>query len=73
MAGLFAGSMKRADLEEEDILGLRKTQGMFDDAFKGMGRAPVDELFAGRHSAAVDDRKFDEAARKAEMLRQSAV
>ena len=58
MAGLFSGSMKRADLEEEDILGFKKSVGMFDDAFASMGRAPVDELWAGKNSAAINDYEF---------------
>ena len=58
MAGLF--KIDDPLLEEEDLLGIDipKKGGMFDDAFASMGRAPVDELWAGQNSAAVNDYHF---------------
>ena len=70
MAGLFKINPL---IEEENLLGIHKKQGMFDDAFAGMGRAPVNELFAGKHSAAIDDRAFEEAAKAAEIIRQGGL
>lgn len=71
MAGLFRIDPTIED--EEDFLGIPKTQGMFDDAFSGMGRAPVNELFAGKHSAAIDDRDFENVSRDAEKVRQAGL
>lgn len=45
--------------DEDDLLGLNTNIGMFDQSFRDAGRAPVNELFAGRNSAHINDADFD--------------
>ena len=67
MASLFNMPRPRGRRNESDnLLGLNGDMGMTDSSFQGMGRAPVDELFAGRNAVLVDDTEFaaDEADAK---------
>ena len=74
MASLFNMPRPRGRRNEPDnLLGLNGDIGMTDSSFRGMGRAPVDELWAGRHSAALDDELFDEASQKAKEIRDAAI
>lgn len=77
MAGnLFGVDMPRPrGSREENLLGIDGSGdiGMTDSAFQRMGRAPVDELWAGRYSAAIDDEEFDELVKLAEAARQEAL
>ena len=63
MASLLSMGMPRprgSGAYEDTLLGIEPTVGMTDRGFRQMGRAPVDELFAGRNSAWIDDAKWDE-------------
>ena len=73
MASLFSMPRPRGKRNEDNLLGLSGDIGMTDSSFQRMGRAPVDELWAGRHSAALDDDLFDEAAQKAKEIRNDAI
>ena len=42
---------------------------MTDSSFQQMGRAPVDELFAGRFSVHIDDEEFAEREERAKEIR----
>jgi hypothetical protein len=55
----------------DDLLGMRKSQGMTDKPFAAAGRAPVDELWAGRNSAAIDDDSFGRKEATARYLTRS--
>ena len=65
MAGLFKINPL---IEEENLLGYI-SRACLMMPLRGWG-APVNELFAGKHSAAIDDRAFEEAAKAAEIIRQ---
>lgn len=74
MASLFNMPRPRGRKNDPDnLLGLNGDIGMTDSSFQGMGRAPVDELWAGRFSADIDDDDFDERAQYAGDLRQAAI
>ncbi len=63
MASLLSMGMptpRGTGIYEDTLLGIEPTVGMTDRGFQQMGRAPVDELFAGRNSAWIDDAKWDE-------------
>jgi hypothetical protein len=70
---LGLGERRRPEDDMDDLLGMRKTQGMTDNAFQAAGRAPVDELWAGKYSAAIDDNDFDERAAEGKRLRDLAI
>jgi hypothetical protein len=59
-------------LTEDDPLGLSANIGMFDQSFQNAGRAPVNELFAGR-LAMVNDQDWDDRVGRAEAIRLSAL
>jgi hypothetical protein len=71
MAANILGLRDRLDDEDDidNLLGILKTQGMTDNDFKAAGLAPVDELWAGRYSAAIDDQEFSELEKAAEKIR----
>ena len=73
MASLFNMPRPRGKRNEDNLLGLSGDIGMTDSSFQGMGRAPVNELWAGRFSAAVDDDDFDERAKHAKEIRDGAI
>lgn len=73
MASLFNMPRPRGKRNEDNLLRLSGDIGMTDSSFQGMGRAPVDELWAGRFSAAIDDDDFDERAEYAKRLRDGAI
>ena len=73
MAGLFGMPRPRGKRQPDNLLGLTGDIGMTDSSFQGMGRAPVDELWAGRYSAAIDDELFDDAVATANETRQMAL
>jgi hypothetical protein len=58
---------------DESLLGIDGEIGMTDRSFRGAGRAPVNELWAGRFSAAVDDEEFMAAEEVAKQTRNSAL
>lgn len=69
MASLFSMPRPRGRRNEPDnLLGLNGDIGMTDSSFQRMGRAPVNELWAGRNSAAVDDGAFDASTDRARQL-----
>lgn len=57
----------------DSLLGIEQEAGMTDSSFQQMGRAPVDELWAGRFSAAVDDEEFMAAEEVANRTRDAAL
>lgn len=72
MALLMDGMPKpRGQRNEDNLLGMSGDIGMTDSSFQGMGRAPVDELWAGRFSASVDDEDFEDRRELAAMTRDS--
>ena len=73
MASLFNMPRPRGKRNDDDLLGISGDIGMTDSSFRGMGRAPVDELWAGRFSAAIDDDDFDERSEYAKSLRNRAL
>jgi hypothetical protein len=73
MAGLLSMPKPRGRRNEESLLGLSGDLGMTDSTFRNMGRAPVDELWAGRHSAVIDDDDFDEKVKLAMAAREEAL
>lgn len=74
MASLFNMPRPRGRRNEPDsLIGMNGDIGMTDSSFQGMGRAPVNELWAGRFSAAIDDEKFAEGVKLAEAARQEAL
>ena len=75
-SGLFGVEMPRQRGGREDnLLGMNlgSDVGMTDTSFQNMGRAPVNELWAGRHSAWIDDKLFDEASEEAKKIRNAAI
>lgn len=76
MAGLLGMGMPRPrgrGMYEDTLLGIEPEVGMTDSSFQQMGRAPVDELWAGRNSAAIDDREFAEIVKKAGSVVEDAI
>lgn len=73
MASLFNMPRPRGKRNEDNLLGLSGDIGMTDSSFQGMGRVPVDELWAGRYSAAIDDEEFDKQVELAKAARQEAL
>ena len=67
MASLFNMPRPRGQ-KQGGLLDSGFEVGATDSLFQQMGRAPVDELFAGRNSAMIDDAKWDE--REAEARNQ---
>ena len=73
MASLFSMPRPRGKRNEDNLLGMNGDIGMTDSSFQGMGRAPVDELWAGKYSAAIDDKEFEEASEVARAARDEAI
>ena len=76
MAGLLGMGMPRprgTGMYDDTLLGIEPTVGMTDKGFQQMGRAPVDELWAGRFSAAIDDDDFEERAKYAKALNSDSL
>lgn len=64
MALLMEGMPKpRGQRNEDNLLG------MTDASFQDMGRAPVDELFAGRYAVGIDDVEFSNKEAEAKRIR----
>lgn len=59
----------RGKRNEDNLLGLSGDIGMTDSSFQGAGRAPVDELFAGRYAVGIDDDEFAEKEAEAKRIR----
>lgn len=74
MASLFnMPRLKDRRNEPDNLLGIDGDIGMTDSSFQGMGRAPVNELWAGRYSAAIDDEEFEEKVKLAKAARERAL
>ena len=71
MASLFSMPRPRGKRNEDNLLGMSGDIGMTDSSFQQMGRAPVDELFAGRQSAVIDDIQHLKDSTKAGLLMES--
>lgn len=56
-------------IEGQGLLGIEGEIGQTDSSFQRMGRAPVDELFAGRFSVNVDDKDFAAKEKNAGRIR----
>ena len=66
MASLFSMPRPRGKRNEDNLFDMNGDIGMFDTSFQGVGRAPVDERFAGRNSAIIDDAAWDELTAEAQ-------
>lgn len=73
-ANIFGLGNRPEDEDDIDsLLGIRKSQGMTDKSFAAAGRAPVNELWAGRYSAAIDDQEFAGREATANAVRDKAL
>lgn len=74
MAGLLNYEMPRPrGSVDENLLGMDPDIGMTDRSFQDMGRAPVDELWAGRFAVGIDDNEFAEREAEAKNIRDFAI
>ena len=73
MGGLLATPRRRGSgfHGDDNLLGISGEIGMTDEMFRRLGRAPVDEFFAGRNSAAIRDGVFKSLEAKADRARST--